>query len=159
MLSNAYFLAKFRFDTAENEPAKNLQNFRKIHFSKHRMSHRKRRGPVPGAAAEVQQRGPQRCEVLQDALATYHSQKKSKKGAVLGRCFVQLSLRGKILRNFDNSKYLLKTRAPIQTINLQVILYSYFTISLRSEKNEDSKSFAVASSAPGESVQKSLRSS
>ena len=26
-LSNAYFLAKFRFDTAENEPAKNLQNF------------------------------------------------------------------------------------------------------------------------------------
>ena len=27
MLSNAYLLAKFRFDTAENEPAKNLQNF------------------------------------------------------------------------------------------------------------------------------------
>ena len=27
MLSNAYFLAKFRFDTGENEPAKNLQNF------------------------------------------------------------------------------------------------------------------------------------
>ena len=26
MLSNAYFLEKFRFDTAENEPAKNLQN-------------------------------------------------------------------------------------------------------------------------------------
>ena len=25
MLSNAYFLAKFRFDTAENEPGKNLQ--------------------------------------------------------------------------------------------------------------------------------------
>ena len=25
MLSNAYFLAKFRFDTAENEPAKNVQ--------------------------------------------------------------------------------------------------------------------------------------
>ena len=25
MLSNAYFLAKFRFDTAENEPAKKLQ--------------------------------------------------------------------------------------------------------------------------------------
>ena len=25
MLSNAYFHAKFRFDTAENEPAKNLQ--------------------------------------------------------------------------------------------------------------------------------------
>ena len=31
MLSNAYFLAKFRFDTVENEPAKNLQNFRKMH--------------------------------------------------------------------------------------------------------------------------------
>ena len=29
MLSNAYFLAKFRFDTAENEPAKNLQNLQK----------------------------------------------------------------------------------------------------------------------------------
>ena len=27
MLSNAYFLAKFRFGTAENEPAKNLQIF------------------------------------------------------------------------------------------------------------------------------------
>ena len=27
MLSNAYLLAKFRFDTAENEPAKNLHNF------------------------------------------------------------------------------------------------------------------------------------
>ena len=27
MLSNAYFLAKIRFDTAENEPAKILQNF------------------------------------------------------------------------------------------------------------------------------------
>ena len=34
MLSNAYFLAKFRFDTAENEPAKKLQNFRKMHFRK-----------------------------------------------------------------------------------------------------------------------------
>ena len=28
MLSNAYYLAKFRFDTAENEPTKNLQNFK-----------------------------------------------------------------------------------------------------------------------------------
>ena len=28
MLSNAYFLAKFRFDTAKNEPAKNLQKFK-----------------------------------------------------------------------------------------------------------------------------------
>ena len=38
MLSNAYFLAKFRFDTAENEPAKNLQNFRKNAFSKNAFS-------------------------------------------------------------------------------------------------------------------------
>ena len=30
MQSNVYFLAKFRFDTAENEPAKNLQKFCKI---------------------------------------------------------------------------------------------------------------------------------
>ena len=29
MLSNAYFLAKFRFDTAANEPAKNLQKIAK----------------------------------------------------------------------------------------------------------------------------------
>ena len=29
MLSNAYFLAKFRFGTIENEPAKNWQNFAK----------------------------------------------------------------------------------------------------------------------------------
>ena len=29
MLSNAYFLAKFRFDTAETEPAKKLQKFAK----------------------------------------------------------------------------------------------------------------------------------
>ena len=28
MLSNAYFLAKFRFNTAENEPAKNSQKIR-----------------------------------------------------------------------------------------------------------------------------------
>ena len=30
MLSNAYLLAKCRFDTAENEPAKNLQNLARI---------------------------------------------------------------------------------------------------------------------------------
>ena len=33
MLSNAYFLAKFRFDTAEKEPAKTLQNFAKKKFA------------------------------------------------------------------------------------------------------------------------------
>ena len=30
MLSNAYFLAKIHFDTAENEPAKNLQNLQNL---------------------------------------------------------------------------------------------------------------------------------
>ena len=30
MLSNAYLLAKFRFDTAENEPAKNVQKIEKF---------------------------------------------------------------------------------------------------------------------------------
>ena len=33
MLSNAYFLAKFRFDTADNEPAKNLQNYARIEIT------------------------------------------------------------------------------------------------------------------------------
>ena len=33
MLSNAYFLAKFRFDTAENEAAKNLQKFAKFCYA------------------------------------------------------------------------------------------------------------------------------
>ena len=67
MLSNAYFLAKFRSDTAENEPAKNLQNFRKMHFRKmhfRKMHFRKmqvRRVPTvartPAAAAAT----PTRC--------------------------------------------------------------------------------------------------
>ena len=52
MLSNAYLLAKFRFDTAENEPAKNLQNFRKMHFRKFIfwkfLMHPRRRGPLHG---------------------------------------------------------------------------------------------------------------
>ena len=44
MLSNAYFLAKFRFDTAENEPAKNLQNFAKFaNFASHADEHAHRR--------------------------------------------------------------------------------------------------------------------
>ena len=50
MLSNAYFLAKFRFDTAENEPAKNLQNF--CNFAK------KRTAQAPG---------PPRAEALRRA--------------------------------------------------------------------------------------------
>ena len=53
MLSNAYFLAKFRFDTAENEPAKNLQKLQIFPIfpilrrgPEHEQSSRKRgRGP------------------------------------------------------------------------------------------------------------------
>ena len=33
MLSNAYFIAKFNFDTAENEPAKDFQNLLKTFLS------------------------------------------------------------------------------------------------------------------------------
>ena len=50
MLSNAYFLAKFRFDTAENEPAKNLQNFRKMHFSKNAFFVARNRQPARSTA-------------------------------------------------------------------------------------------------------------
>ena len=46
MLSNAYFLAKFRFDTAENEPAK---NFAKIYANVD--SHSKPRDAEVAAAA------------------------------------------------------------------------------------------------------------
>ena len=34
MLSNAYFVAKIRFDTAENEPARNSQFFKPIFCEK-----------------------------------------------------------------------------------------------------------------------------
>ena len=58
MLSNAYFLAKFRFHTAENEPAKKLQNFRKMHLHHPfirvlRSTERRVRRPV-----EAEVRGP-----------------------------------------------------------------------------------------------------
>ena len=56
MLSNAYFLAKFRFDTAENEPAKNLQNFANFpNFANP--------NPNPGRLAE---------QILQDMIADGH---------------------------------------------------------------------------------------
>ena len=54
MLSNAYFIARFRFDTAENEPAKNLQNFRKMHFRKMHFRKMHFRGPYYCSAAQVQ---------------------------------------------------------------------------------------------------------
>ena len=50
MLSNAYFLAKFRFDTAENEPAKHLQNFRKMHFRKMQCPADEDEAPAAGGA-------------------------------------------------------------------------------------------------------------
>ena len=38
LLSNAYFLAKFRFGTAENEPAKKLKKIANFaNFAKHRL--------------------------------------------------------------------------------------------------------------------------
>ena len=52
MLSNAYYVAKFRFDTAENEPAKNLQKFRKMHFRK--MHFRKSAGLLLGEGEDVE---------------------------------------------------------------------------------------------------------
>ena len=53
MLSNAYFLAKFRFDTAENEPSKNLQNFAKFANFANLRTGRTGRGPrLPGAQPE-----------------------------------------------------------------------------------------------------------
>ena len=42
--SNAYFLAKFRFDTAENEPAKNLPNFADSPRGRDHHHHRPRGG-------------------------------------------------------------------------------------------------------------------
>ena len=48
MLSNAYFLAKFRFDTAENEPAKNLQKF--VNFPNFPNFGSARRGHLPAVA-------------------------------------------------------------------------------------------------------------
>ena len=67
MLSNAYFLAKFRFDTAENEPAKNLQNLQKMqnlpilinfaNFATQKPVQADRVGVAP-ARAEGQQREP-----------------------------------------------------------------------------------------------------
>ena len=62
MLSNAYFLAKFRFDTAENEPAKNLQNLNFAKFANFANPDKARDAaparPVPAAAAAAAGRLP-----------------------------------------------------------------------------------------------------
>ena len=52
MLSNAYFLANFRFDTAENEPAENLQNSKFCKFAKF--------ATVPGRVAAARRAVPAR---------------------------------------------------------------------------------------------------
>ena len=49
MLSNAYFLAKFRFDTTENEPAKDLQKQLLILLTLHATSRAGRKGGDPPA--------------------------------------------------------------------------------------------------------------
>ena len=63
MLSNAYFLAKFRFDTAENEPAKKLQKFAKDLRADGRAP--RARPPGEGAsAAGMRRRRPARCSAV-----------------------------------------------------------------------------------------------
>ena len=55
MLSNTYFLSKFRFDTAENEPAKNLQIMRNFPIL---LTLTRNQAPgVPGARASSAQVG------------------------------------------------------------------------------------------------------
>ena len=59
MLSNAYFLAKFRFDTAENEPAKNFQTSCKICKNSANVAGRfGRAGQAAGAVALAVAAGP-----------------------------------------------------------------------------------------------------
>ena len=63
MLSNAYFLAKFRFDTAENEPAKNLQKFAKqlarlANFANFANPNLSKRSAGPSSAAPGRQASP-----------------------------------------------------------------------------------------------------
>ena len=50
--ANAYFLAKFRFDTAENEPAKNLQKF--ANFLLEKSGRHERFSPGKSAISKVQ---------------------------------------------------------------------------------------------------------
>ena len=88
MLSNAYFLAKFRFDTDENEPAKILQNFVKFANFADPVAHRNHQAAsdlesLAGVAADLhkacdftlknfdirQEARGQEIEALQQALA------------------------------------------------------------------------------------------
>ena len=65
MLSNAYLLATFRFDTAENEPPKNLQNFAKLFANNFANSanpnigrHHRALAPEQGGPGRPARRGP-----------------------------------------------------------------------------------------------------
>ena len=57
MLSNVYFLAKFRFDTAENEPAQNLQKLQKFAKNLQKFCLGKL-GPGGAGVHEGQRKGP-----------------------------------------------------------------------------------------------------
>ena len=83
MLTNAYFLAKFRFGTAENEPAKNLQNLQKIaKFPRHRALGR--RGPE-------RQRGDPRRDQRARGLATPGEPHRGQGWAVLAEGMINLT--------------------------------------------------------------------
>ena len=72
MLSNAYFLAKFRFDTAESEPAKNLQkfpNFANFADPNHLNSRAQRTGRRCGSRGRRRGRAPPRCSGARGAAA------------------------------------------------------------------------------------------
>ena len=66
MLSNAYFLAKIGFDTAENEPAKNLQNF--ANFPNFPISGEQDRGAPRAPARRLEPRGHRRVRLAQRPL-------------------------------------------------------------------------------------------
>ena len=58
MLSNAYFLAKLHLDTAENEPAKNLQKFANFATFANPNPQQQRSGDASGPAACVSRSAP-----------------------------------------------------------------------------------------------------
>ena len=80
MLSNAHFLAKFRFDTAENEPAKNLQillTLLTVTLSRH-LLRRRADGQRPGRVAERAERALG--EALLYLISIFYGEDTPKKG-------------------------------------------------------------------------------
>ena len=89
MLSNAYFLAKFRFDTAENEPAKNLQIFEKCIFRKGEPAGPEQRAfPALRCALVLRLVGERAPRVLRVASSP--------------RCFRRKYKLGSLLKKYDN---------------------------------------------------------